>query len=134
VAAIFLAVAAASDGRAHCVAGAMAIVAVLSSVACVALGRFTEQSFGGKDPGRCTIDEWAGQAVAMLFLPIARGDWRNWLIVAGVSFVLFRILDIVKPPPARRLEKLPRGWGVLADDLVAAGYALAAAQLLRLVL
>jgi len=134
VAVIFLAVAAGSHGRAHCVAGAMAIVAVLSSVACVALGRFTEQSFGGKDPGRCTIDEWAGQAVAMLFLPIARGDWRNWLIVAGASFVLFRILDIVKPPPARWLEKLPRGWGILADDLAAGAYALAAVQLLRLVL
>lgn len=134
VVAIFLAVAAGSDGRAHCVAGAMAVVAVLSSVACVALGRFAEDTFGGKDPSRCTLDEWAGQAVAMLFLPTARGDWRNWLILAGVSFVLFRILDIVKPPPARRLEKLPRGWGVLADDLVAGGYALAAAQLLRLVL
>ena len=130
---IFLAVAAASDGRAHCVAGTMAIVAIVAGVACVALGRFTERAFGRKDPSECTLDEWAGQAVALLCLPIARGDWRNWLILAGVGFVLFRILDIVKPPPARQLEKLPYGWGVLADDLVAGAYALAAGQFLRLV-
>lgn len=131
---IFLAVAAGSDGRAHCVAGTMAIVAVLSSVGCVRLGRFAEQTFGKKDPSRCTIDEWAGQAVAMLLLPIARGDWRNWLILAGASFLLFRLLDIVKPPPARWMERLPHGWGVLLDDLVAGAYALIAVQLLRLVL
>ncbi len=45
----------------------------------------------------------------------------NHLIAA---FVLFRIFDITKPPPAKRLEKLPKGWGIVVDDLVAGAYAL----------
>jgi phosphatidylglycerophosphatase A len=100
----------------------MAGILVLSSVACVALGKFAEKQFGKKDPSQSTLDEWAGQALTYLFLPIGSG-WWNWLIVAAAGFVVFRILDILKPPPARRLEKLPYGWGVLADDLMVAVYA-----------
>jgi len=100
----------------------MAGIIVLASVACVALGGFAEKHFCRKDPSLCTLDEWAGQALTYLFLPVAAG-WQNWLIVAGVGFAAFRFFDILKPPPARRSERLPLGWGVLADDLVAGVYA-----------
>jgi phosphatidylglycerophosphatase A len=52
----------------------------------------------------------------LLFLPLT--PWT-----AGIGFVLFRIMDIVKPYPARQLEFLPGGWGIIADDLMAGIYA-----------
>ncbi len=79
---------------------------------------------GRPDPGRIVIDEVCGQLVALAFLP------AGWL-PAGLSFALFRFFDIIKPWPIRRLEKLPGGWGIMADDV---GAGLAAALLARLVL
>ena len=128
VVAIYLAVAWASGGWAVCLNATMALLAAGACVACVALGRFSEQHFGKKDPGQNTSDEWAGQALALLAMPM-NGDWRHWLIVAGVCFFLFRLFDSVKPFPLRRLEKLPLGWGILLDDLGAAVYANLASQL-----
>ena len=109
---------------------AMVATAVLASMACVALGDFTERTWKTKDPGRCTVDEVAGQAVALLGMPILYGwsYWHGWLITAGVCFALFRVMDILKPPPVRQFEKLPKGWGVLLDDLMAGVYANLAAQ------
>ena len=97
-------------------------------VACIALGGFAEKAFGRKDPSQVTSDEWAGQAVTLMFLPMLppppqSGTLYTWLLVAGVAFIAFRLLDIIKPPPARQFEKLPRGWGVLLDDLMAGVYA-----------
>ena len=106
----------------------MAAVLVLSGVACVALGRFAQDAYGRKDPSQVTVDEWAGQAMALLGLPAA-GAWGA-LAAAGVAFVAFRFFDILKPPPIRRLERLPHGWGVLADDLLAGVYANLLSQLL----
>lgn len=82
------------------------------------------RELGRPDPGRIVIDEVCGQLIACAFLP---GTW----LAAGLAFALFRFFDIVKPWPIRRLEKLPEGWGIMADD-VAAG--LAAALTARLVL
>ncbi len=79
---------------------------------------------GRPDPGVVVIDEVCGQLIALAFLP------AGWLVV-GASFVLFRFFDIIKPWPIRRLEHLPGGWGIMADDAVAG---LAAALLTRLVL
>ncbi len=63
------------------------------------------------------LDEVAGQWLSLLFVPVG-GGWRAvWVTVA--AFVLFRAFDILKPPPARQLERLPAGWGILADDLAA---------------
>jgi phosphatidylglycerophosphatase A len=103
------------------------------AVVCVALGRFAEDHFGRKDPSQVTADEWAGQALALIGLPAATAP-GGLLIVAAAAFVAFRIFDIIKPPPAYGLQRLPEGWGILVDDLVAGVYANVAAQaILRLV-
>ena len=69
----------------------------------------------GKDPGRVVVDEGIGFLVTVAFLPTG---W--WTAIAG--FFVFRALDIVKPPPARQLEALPGGWGIVVDDVVAGIY------------
>ena len=129
VAAVFLLAAWLSGGKGPVATGVMIAVAVMASAACAAWGGLAERTFGKKDPHQCTIDEWAGQAVAFCFLPLGGGPNRL-LAVAAVGFLLFRLFDIVKLLPARRLERLPGGWGVLADDLVAGLYANVAAQLI----
>ncbi|HYG78762.1 MAG TPA: phosphatidylglycerophosphatase A [Pyrinomonadaceae bacterium] len=77
-----------------------------------------EKLLGRKDPGVVVTDEVAGQLIAFLFVPINAG-W--WAVVAG--FVLFRLFDIWKPYPIRRLEMLESGLGVMADDVLAGVYA-----------
>jgi phosphatidylglycerophosphatase A len=76
---------------------------------------------GRNDPGCVVIDEVAGQMTSLLFLPPTPA-------VLAAAFVLFRALDILKPFPARRLEDLPGGSGIMADDLVAGLYANLALQ------
>ncbi len=97
-------------------------IAILSSVVCIALGPFTEETFGRKDPGACTIDEWAGQAVTYLGATFCCSSLVRILVAGGLGFVVFRVFDILKPPPARAMESLKHGWGVLCDDLVAGVY------------
>jgi phosphatidylglycerophosphatase A len=80
---------------------------------------------GRKDPQFVVIDEVAGQWIALLFCP---ADWRHGLI----ALVLFRLFDITKPFPIRRLENLPEGWGIVLDDVAAGLYALGVASLLRI--
>src|SRR5208282_6887970 len=82
---------------------------------------------GRKDPQFVVIDEVAGQAIALLFSPV---DLRHALI----ALILFRLFDITKPFPIRRLENLPAGWGIVFDDVAAGLYALISAALLRLAL
>jgi phosphatidylglycerophosphatase A len=80
----------------------------------------TEELAGRKDPGRVVIDEVAGQLIALL--PLIPGRNTDWFSVA-IAFILFRIFDIVKPYPARRMEQLESGLGIMADDVVAGAYA-----------
>jgi len=80
-----------------------------------AAGR-VEALLGEKDPGRVVVDEIAGQMVTLLFLPLT-------LPTFVVAFLLFRVLDVFKPWPARRLEDLPGGSGIMADDLLVGLYA-----------
>lgn len=123
---VYLLVAWATGGDSPWVAVAMAATLAAASAACVALGPFAERAWGRKDPGRVTLDEWAGQALTLIWLPLPGGAaMTDWLVAACVGFVAFRAFDIVKLPPARQCEKLPRGWGILADDLVSGVYALA---------
>lgn len=100
---------------------ATAILIVAASVGSVACGRWAVGHFGKSDPRPFVLDEVAGQWLAMLALPLT--DFRTALVALAVQFVLFRALDIVKPPPARQLERLPYGWGILFDDLASAVYA-----------
>ncbi len=125
---IFLAVVLGSGGRVICVNGSLAVIAALSSAACIWLGGLAQETYGRKDPRQCTIDEWAGQAVALLGIPLGAGI-REVLLATGVVFVLFRLFDIIKPPPARQLERLGGGWGILLDDISAAIYANVIGQL-----
>lgn len=70
----------------------------------------------GHDNGKIVIDEFFGYFIAVVFLP-------KTLTVLLISFILFRIFDIFKPEPVNMLQKLPAGWGVMADDLMAGVYA-----------
>lgn len=67
---------------------------------------------GREDPGPVVIDEAAGYLFTVAWLP--HGPWT-----AAAGFVLFRVLDILKPPPARQLERIPGGWGIVLDDVAA---------------
>ncbi len=79
----------------------------------------------GKDPGAIVWDEIASLPITFWGLPL--DDWR----VIVVGFALHRLFDITKPPPARQLERLPDGLGIMADDWIAGVYSHVA---LRLVL
>jgi phosphatidylglycerophosphatase A len=78
---------------------------------------------GLKDPQFVVIDEVAGQLVALIAVPLA---WKTFL----AGFILFRVFDMWKPFPIRRLERLPEGIGIVVDDLGAGVYALIVMHLL----
>ncbi len=108
------------------IAMTMSVLAVAGSVICVVFGPAVIEETGKSDPREVVADEFAGQAVTFLALPVfmpADISTRQILIITALGFVLFRIFDIVKPWPIRTLEKLPKGWGVLADDILAAVFA-----------
>lgn len=120
---------------------ALLVVLVLSCVVCVVWGRYGEARFGRKDAAEVVIDETAGQCFPLLVLgafamlpassPVVHESWVlgmlgspvGFVVLAALSFVLFRGFDILKPWPARGLESLPHGWGVLLDDVMAGIYA-----------
>ncbi len=79
-----------------------------------------------KDPQRIVIDESAGVLLSLAAAPMTTKG-----VIAAV--VLFRLLDITKPPPCRRLEHLPAGWGVMMDDVAAGAWAVAILFVLRAV-
>lgn len=91
-----------------------AIVAVV--LAGVWAGGRHAKALGARDPGVVVVDEVAGQWLALLPLGL---DWRYYV----AAFVAFRLFDIVKPWPCRRLERLPGGLGIMADDIAAGVYA-----------
>jgi phosphatidylglycerophosphatase A len=79
-------------------------------------GTLAERHFHKTDPGHVVIDEVMGMLITLLMNPVG---WKG----ACAGFLLFRLFDIVKPYPANRLERLPGGTGVMADDAMAAVYA-----------
>jgi phosphatidylglycerophosphatase A len=79
-------------------------------------GNVAERHFGRTDPGQVVVDEVMGMLITLLFNPVG---WKGAL----VGFLLFRVMDVIKPYPANRLEKLPGGLGVMADDAMAGIYA-----------
>jgi len=120
--AVYVGVAAAASGRQVCLTGTMLVIAVAAALGCGLLGGRAEAAFGKRDPRQVTLDEWAGQAVALVLLPLGTA-WAGRLLPVAAAFVAFRLFDISKPPPCRWMEKLPGGWGIVADDLVAGVYA-----------
>ncbi|GAC1681326.1 MAG: hypothetical protein PVS2B2_20000 [Candidatus Acidiferrum sp.] len=72
-----------------------------------------------EDPQFVVIDEVSGQLLTYYILPFTLLNWKTWLL----GFVFFRLFDIWKPYPIRLLEKLPGGWGIMADDWLAGIYA-----------
>jgi phosphatidylglycerophosphatase A len=104
----------------------VALAGALVAVTCAGIwsGARVERLAGRKDPGIVVIDEVAGMILSVLLVPRAPA-------VLLAAFVLFRILDVWKPFPADWSEALPAGWGVMADDLIAGGYALLALLVAR---
>ena len=90
---------------------ALGIACVVVSIASVYFAGEAEKLFG-HDARKIVIDEWAGMLVTVVLLP----PTLTWYIAA---FFAFRFFDVVKIPPARQMERLPGGWGVTMDDIVA---------------
>lgn len=99
---------------------ALAVALFLASLATYRLSPWAERFFGEEDSGKFVTDEVAGFLVTVLLFRPAE---LSLLVIVLWAFPVTRIIDMVKPPPARRLEHLPGGWGVLADDLLDSVYA-----------
>ena len=98
------------------------LAAVVTLVGIPAATRAARAS-ASKDPSFVVIDEVAGQLISLIAVPLS---WKTFL----AGFILFRVFDILKPPPVRQLERLPEGTGIVLDDVAAGIYALAVMQLL----
>jgi phosphatidylglycerophosphatase A len=79
-------------------------------------GSVAERHFGTTDPSQVVIDEVMGMLITLFLIPVG---WKG----ATAGFLLFRVADVIKPFPANRLERLPGGIGIMADDAMAAIYA-----------
>jgi phosphatidylglycerophosphatase A len=101
---------------------------VAAALAALAIGipaaTRVERESGREDPGHVVIDEVAGQWIALIHSRVNLSH-----LLAG--FLFFRLFDIVKPWPARQLEGLPAGWGIMLDDVAAGVYALLLMQALQ---
>ena len=82
----------------------------------VAASSYCIRRFQSKDPSKVVIDETVGFLITMFLVPLSPAS-----VLTG--FFLFRVADVIKPSPARDAEKLPAGWGVMLDDVVAGLYA-----------
>lgn len=106
---------------------ALAIATALAAVLITAIGipasTITSREAATEDPGFVVIDEVAGQLFALILLP---ATWQHALL----ALLLFRLFDITKPGPIRRLEALPNGTGIMLDDVAAGLLALLTAALL----
>jgi phosphatidylglycerophosphatase A len=92
------------------------LVVVVVYLAGVAASTRLALQLGRKDPGAAVVDEVVGMWLSLLFLPFTPAT-------AAAAFLLFRVLDVFKPYPARQLEALPGGWGIMTDDVMAGVYA-----------
>lgn len=114
-------------------AGAWAVEAALVVAICLAgvpvCTRAASRLGLGKDPGAIVYDEMAAMALTLLAVPPAHRS----LAVVAAAFLLFRLFDVTKPPPAGWCERLPAGLGIMADDWAAAVWAAAALTAARFV-
>ncbi len=119
--AVFIALGCLPFGSASIVMAALILMTITASAVCVAFTSSEEARAGKTDPGYIVADEIAGQSVALI--PIVFLADANICITAVIGFALFRLFDILKPWPIKKLESFPGGWGVLSDDLLAGVYA-----------
>jgi phosphatidylglycerophosphatase A len=94
----------------------LATIAVVFAVG-VWAATATERALNRKDPGPVVIDEVLGMLITLAALPLSWGG-------VFVGFLVFRVLDVIKPFPAGRFERLPSGLGIMADDAMAGVYGL----------
>ena len=93
------------------------VLSALAVWSAQAMAEAHAQTTAGKiDPQEVVIDEVVGMAVTLALVPLD-------LKTIGLGFLLFRIFDVAKPFPVRRFEKLPGGWGIVMDDVMAGIYA-----------
>jgi len=109
-----------------------AALVVATTVAGAWTSRIMER-YWGEDPRTVVIDEFVGTWIPCLVAGVA-GDHFTTAILGLFGFAMFRIIDIVKTPMCRRMEKVPNGWGVMLDDVLAGVYALLLTLLLRRIL
>jgi phosphatidylglycerophosphatase A len=104
----------------------LAIATTIAAIAATLIGipaaTIVARESGREDPGHVVIDEVAGQLIALIAIP---ANWQH----AALSLLLFRLFDILKPPPIRQLERLPTGTGIMLDDVAAGILALALAHI-----
>ena len=98
----------------------IAAALILACLVTYRLSPWAERFFQEEDSGKFVTDEVAGFLMTVLLF---RPSSVSVLVTVLWAFPVTRILDMIKPPPARRLEHLPGGWGVLADDLLDSVYA-----------
>ena len=77
----------------------------------------------GEDPAEYTLDEFIGMWITLLFIPK-----KVWFLL--LAFIIWRIFDIIKPYPARKLESVKNGWGVILDDVMAGIYSFMTIQVI----
>jgi phosphatidylglycerophosphatase A len=94
-----------------------AALGILLAIPGIWAAGFVAKEIGRKDPHVVVVDEVVGQWIALA--GASQLNWKSWL----AAFALFRLFDIWKPPPVRQLERLPAGWGIVADDTMAGVYA-----------
>lgn len=109
----------------------LALVLVVFTLSCAILGDLAEAKYLRKDPSQVVADETAGQAIPLMFLPALSVTTPGRAILTLLAaFLAFRFMDIVKPWPARQIQSVSGGWGVVLDDLMAGVYAMVAIQIL----
>ncbi len=101
------------------------IAAILATLIGIPAATIVARESSRKDPSHVVIDEVAGQLIALIVCP---PDWAHGIL----ALILFRLFDIFKPWPIRRLEQLPEGTGIMLDDVAAGLFALAVFALIHL--
>jgi phosphatidylglycerophosphatase A len=93
----------------------LALVTAIVFIIGIPAAQTCEKHFQKTDPGQCVIDEVAGQLLCLWFLPHTIGFY-------GAAFLLFRFFDILKPFPIKASERIPHGFGIMVDDILAGFY------------
>lgn len=100
-------------------------VSILMAIAAVPLCHSAEKVFGVKDDGRIVADEYLAFPLCFIGLIGPETAMPAMITIMIVGFLSFRFFDVVKPPPARQLQRIRGGLGIVIDDVFAAIYSLA---------